>query len=157
MEGKTTTPGNVFPTASVLGSLNSQQHSLLNSIPIPREQDLAAAEAAEEKAAKAEEERAKELSRRRSRRYYERHKEKVKKKARSRQRASKSKSDATAITCSYPGCDFKALYPSTLRNHARKHTKERPFSCPVCHARFAQKGNMKAHLKRKHPDAPLPS
>ncbi|GAU88056.1 hypothetical protein RvY_00823-2 [Ramazzottius varieornatus] len=35
---------------------------------------------------------------------------------------------------------------SALQIHFRSHTKERPFTCPICKRGFSTKGNMKQHL-----------
>ena len=37
-----------------------------------------------------------------------------------------------------------------LKVHMRKHTNEKPFPCHICNRRFAQKGNLNAHLANVH-------
>ncbi len=34
--------------------------------------------------------------------------------------------------------------------HLKKHSGEKPFSCPYCNNAFTQKGNLKTHIKRAH-------
>ncbi|XP_022710127.1 zinc finger protein 236-like isoform X2 [Varroa jacobsoni] len=40
----------------------------------------------------------------------------------------------------------------SVRMHVRVHTNEKPFACPHCPHRTAQKGNLKSHIKRHHGD-----
>lgn len=39
---------------------------------------------------------------------------------------------------------------SNLRRHERTHTDERPYACPECDYRAAQKITLTDHIKRKH-------
>ncbi|XP_037800436.1 longitudinals lacking protein, isoforms H/M/V-like isoform X2 [Penaeus monodon] len=52
--------------------------------------------------------------------------------------------------CLFPECGYVTDRESWLRQHFRKHTGEKPFSCPYCSFRSAQKGNLNVHIKRVH-------
>lgn len=52
--------------------------------------------------------------------------------------------------CFYPECGYVTDRESWLRQHFRKHTGEKPFVCPYCSFRSAQKGNLNVHIKRVH-------
>ncbi|XP_034043650.1 uncharacterized protein LOC117525830 [Thalassophryne amazonica] len=40
--------------------------------------------------------------------------------------------------------------PNKLARHMRMHTKEKPFTCPVCAANFSQSYHMNRHLRNQH-------
>ncbi|XP_042632574.1 zinc finger protein 516-like isoform X2 [Cyprinus carpio] len=48
-------------------------------------------------------------------------------------------------TCELCGRSFPFL--SSLSQHMRKHTREKPYKCPHCEHRSAQKGSLKAHIR----------
>ncbi|XP_024082639.1 zinc finger protein 14 isoform X2 [Cimex lectularius] len=49
--------------------------------------------------------------------------------------------------CIYCGRSFKKL---SLRNHAKTHTAERPFTCTVCHLSFRRRDTLVRHVSRVH-------
>uniref|UniRef100_A0A3Q3WZH4 C2H2-type domain-containing protein n=1 Tax=Mola mola TaxID=94237 RepID=A0A3Q3WZH4_MOLML len=48
-------------------------------------------------------------------------------------------------TCGVCGRSFPLL--SSLSQHMRRHTREKPYKCPYCEHRTAQKGSLKAHIR----------
>ncbi|KAK4315610.1 hypothetical protein Pmani_013174 [Petrolisthes manimaculis] len=52
--------------------------------------------------------------------------------------------------CKYPFCGYSTNKASVLRGHTRTHTGEKPFACPYCPHRTAQRGNLNAHIRYKH-------
>ncbi|XP_028317813.1 zinc finger protein 516-like [Gouania willdenowi] len=48
-------------------------------------------------------------------------------------------------TCAVCGRSFPLL--SSLSQHMRRHTREKPYECPYCEHRTAQKGSLKAHIR----------
>ncbi|XP_071770784.2 zinc finger protein 516-like [Centroberyx gerrardi] len=48
-------------------------------------------------------------------------------------------------TCGVCGRTFPLL--SSLSQHMRRHTREKPYKCPYCEHRTAQKGSLKAHIR----------
>ena len=52
--------------------------------------------------------------------------------------------------CPYPLCGYATDRESWLKTHLRKHTGERPFRCPHCCYRSAQKSNLTVHVRKVH-------
>lgn len=52
-------------------------------------------------------------------------------------------------------CCKKFAHFSTLQNHVRTHTGDKPFQCKYCSRRFAQSGVLKAHLRTHTGDKPF--
>ena len=50
----------------------------------------------------------------------------------------------------YPDCNSVFKKSCNLRDHFRKHTGQRPFSCKFCNKTFTQSGNLGRHLKNVH-------
>lgn len=51
-------------------------------------------------------------------------------------------------TC--PICLKRCLRPAHMRIHMRTHTNEKPYMCPHCGYRAAQKSNLKTHILARH-------
>lgn len=47
-------------------------------------------------------------------------------------------------------CGYSSVYATTMRNHVRLHSGERPFACHCCGRLFVQKYNMIMHMRTAH-------
>jgi len=53
--------------------------------------------------------------------------------------------EVSAHVCAVCGRSFHLL--SSLSQHMRRHNREKPYKCPYCEHRTAQKGSLKAHVR----------
>ncbi|CAG5885349.1 unnamed protein product [Menidia menidia] len=60
-------------------------------------------------------------------------------------KAEAEEDPASCHTCGVCGRSFPLL--SSLSQHMRRHTREKPYKCPYCEHRTAQKGSLKAHIR----------
>lgn len=60
-------------------------------------------------------------------------------------KAEAEESAAAGHTCGVCSRSFPLL--SSLSQHMRRHTQEKPYKCPYCQHRTAQKGSLKAHVR----------
>lgn len=52
--------------------------------------------------------------------------------------------------CRIKGCNSLFKKSCNLRDHFRKHTREKPFQCARCSRTFSQSGNLGRHLRNVH-------
>ncbi|XP_061912493.1 zinc finger protein 516-like isoform X2 [Entelurus aequoreus] len=60
-------------------------------------------------------------------------------------KAETEEDESSGHTCGVCGRSFPLL--SSLSQHMRRHTREKPYKCPYCDHRTAQKGSLKAHIR----------
>lgn len=60
-------------------------------------------------------------------------------------KAESEEGTASGHTCGVCSRTFPLL--SSLSQHMRRHTREKPYKCPYCEHRTAQKGSLKAHVR----------
>ncbi|KAG7661006.1 BCR1 [[Candida] subhashii] len=64
---------------------------------------------------------------------------------------SKRPSKGRVFQCTgYPGCTMSFTRSEHLARHKRKHTGERPFSCPYCSKNFSRLDNLRQHKQTVH-------
>ncbi|KAJ0003385.1 hypothetical protein NQD34_008483 [Periophthalmus magnuspinnatus] len=67
------------------------------------------------------------------------------KKCTDKMKAEPEEDGSSGHTCGVCGRSFPLL--SSLSQHMRRHTREKPYKCPYCEHRTAQKGSLKAHIR----------
>lgn len=55
---------------------------------------------------------------------------------------------AKKFQCHYENCGKSFKMMSTLKDHIRTHSNEKPFVCNICNRGFSQNTNLKQHLRR---------
>ncbi|KAM6900080.1 zinc finger protein 516-like [Xenentodon cancila] len=60
-------------------------------------------------------------------------------------KVEKEEDISSCHTCGVCGRSFPLL--SSLSQHMRRHTREKPYKCPYCEHRTAQKGSLKVHIR----------
>lgn len=64
---------------------------------------------------------------------------------------SKRPSKGRVFQCTgYPGCNMSFTRSEHLARHKRKHTGERPFTCPYCFKNFSRLDNLRQHKQTVH-------
>ena len=64
---------------------------------------------------------------------------------------SKRPSKGRVFQCTgYPGCNMSFTRSEHLARHKRKHTGERPFTCPYCSKNFSRLDNLRQHKQTVH-------
>ncbi|KAH9899282.1 hypothetical protein C8Q73DRAFT_679297 [Cubamyces lactineus] len=80
------------------------------------------------------------------------------------ERPPRKQSTEKKHSCPIHGCETKMARPSNLKEHVAKvHNKERPFLCSVADcgkaadgAGYCRKEDRDNHIRKKHPDVPMP-
>lgn len=75
-----------------------------------------------------------------------------------RVRSEDSKRTKLYYQCQLDGCGAIFDRGGNLIDHFRKHTKHRPFTCPICRKRFTQSGSLGRHQRQVHKlEHPMPA
>ncbi|XP_049513876.1 zinc finger protein 674-like [Dermacentor silvarum] len=53
-------------------------------------------------------------------------------------------------------CGYTTIFKSSMQNHQRRHTGERPHQCDYCSKAFTRKNNLIAHLRMHTGERPFP-
>ncbi len=56
------------------------------------------------------------------------------------------------FSCPWPSCDWRFCRSDELARHLRKHSGDRPYVCDVCHKAFGRSDHLRKHVRGHRPE-----